>query len=395
MKPSTTLLQDARGIPKGFSSLSTAVHRASTVLFEDAESFIARGKRRYRGYSYGLYGTPTSATLARQLAVLENARHVVLAPSGLAAINLVNFAALRAGDHALLSDAMYGPTRTAAVKLFGPLGVETEFYDPLYGAMIAARIRKNTRLVWLESPGTITMEVQDVRAIAKAVRARRVLLAMDNTWATPLRFRPLEHGVDFSIQALTKYVGGHSDLLLGSVAVRDETLFRRLRDAQGLLGIGASPDDCFLALRGLGTLAVRMERQFAGALRIARWLATRNEVQRVLHPALETDPGHAIWKRDLSGAGSVFSIVLRNVSWAAARAFTDRLRLFRIGASWGGIHSLVSVYEAPPERCFPKADAIAPIVRLSVGLEDPDDLIADLERGLIATRKIGKTTRRK
>jgi cystathionine beta-lyase len=377
----TRMLQDARGVPRGFASLSTPVHRASTVLFADANRFAARRDRLYDGYTYGLYGTPTSEALARKLALLESARRVVLAPTGLAAVNLVNFAVLRAGDHLLLSDAMYGPTRDAAAKLFGALGVRAGYYDPGAAGRIRREMRRNTRLVWLESPGTITMEMQDVAAIAATARKHGALSAMDNTWATPLGFRPLAHGVDFSVLALTKHVGGHGDLLLGSVAVRDERWFRRLRDVQGLLGVGAAADDCFLALRGLETLALRLQRQAASALAIARWLAGQPAVGRVLHPGLAGDRGNALWKRDCPGAGSVFTLLLRAPGWKAASGFADRLKLFRLGASWGGVHSLVAVYREPPARARPALRAGA-VLRLSIGLEDPEDLIADLRSAL-------------
>jgi cystathionine beta-lyase len=382
LRTSTDLLQPPAGVPAGFASLVAPVHRASTVLFRGADAFVRRRARLYDGYTYGLYGTPTTEALARTLAGMEGAARVVLAPSGLAAIALVNFAVLRAGDQVLLSDAMYGPTREAALKLLAPLGVEATFYDPLAGGRISARMKANTRLVWIESPGTITMEMQDVPAIAAAARRAGALVAMDNSWATPLRFRPLEHGVDYSVQALTKFIGGHADLLLGSVAVRRPALFRRLRDTQGLLGSAVSADDCALALRGIGTLAVRLERQNATALALAKWLASRREVGRVLHPALPSDEGHRLWKRDCRGAGAVFSLVLRDSRWCASRDFVDRLHLFRLGASWGGIHSLVSVYAAPPARQFGARGIDSPVIRLSAGLEDPADLIADLRDAL-------------
>jgi cystathionine beta-lyase len=383
LHPATGLLQPPTDVPGGFASLVAPVHRASTVLFRGADAFIRRRERLYDGYTYGLYGTPTTEALARKLAELEGGGSVVLAPSGLAAIALVNFAVLRAGDHVLLSDAMYGPTRDAALKLLAPLGVETSFYDPLAGSRVAASMKRNTRLAWIESPGTVTMEMQDVPAIAAAARRAGALVAMDNSWATPLRFRPLDHGVDFSVQALTKFIGGHADLLLGSVAVRRPALFRRLRDTQGLLGTAVSADDCALALRGIGTLAVRLERQNATALALASWLAARREVRHVLHPALPSDQGHRLWKRDCRGAGAVFSLVLRDPRWRAARDFVNQLRLFGLGASWGGIHSLVSVYPAAPARQFGSRGIDAPFIRLSAGLEDPSDLIADLRGALI------------
>jgi cystathionine beta-lyase len=347
-----------------FKSLSTPLHRASTVLFDDAESFVRRREQLYDGYVYGLYGTPTSEALAARLAALEGAQRVVLSPSGLAAIMLVNFAVLRAGDHALFSRSMYGPTRDAAQGLLASLGIEVE----LYGDNLP--LRRNTRLVWVESPGISTMAMQDVPAIAAAARAHGALVAADNTWCSPRYFKPLAHGVDFSVQALTKFVGGHSDLLLGSVAVRDEALFRRLRNVQGRLGAGPASDDCFLALRGLETLEVRLARQTATALSVARWLSAQPQVERVLHPGLETDPGHALWRRDCRGAGAVFSFLLKDRAWEAARRFTDALRSFRIGASWGGTRSLVAAYKDPS------------LLRLAVGLESADELIADLDTAL-------------
>ncbi len=351
-----------------FKSLSTPIHRASTVLFRDANSFARRAEEKYDGYLYGLYGTPTSEALAARLAALEGASRVVLSPSGLAAIMLVNFAVLRAGDHALFPEAMYGPAADAARTLLASLGVGVEFYRG------TPAFRSTTKLLWVESPGSITMAMQDVPALASAARARGVLVAADNTWCSPLFFRPLEHGIDFSVQALTKFVGGHSDLLLGSIAVRDEALFRRLRDTQGLLGAGPSSDDCFLALRGLETLALRLTRQTASALSIARWLSARPEVRLVRHPGLESDAEHALWKRDCPGAGAVFSFCMKDGSWEAARRFTDALRTFRIGASWGGTQSLVAPYKDPPT------------VRLAIGLESPDELIADLESALEGVR---------
>ena len=367
-----------------FKSLSTPVHRASTVLFADAESFARRRERRYDGYTYGLYGTPTSEALAGRIAGLEGAAHAVLAPSGLAAVTLVNFALLRAGDHALFSDAMYGPTRDAAAGLLGALGVQVQFYDPLAGEGIAALFKPATRLVWVESPGTLTMEMQDLPAIAGAARARGIAVAADNSWATPLRCRALALGADFSVQALTKFVGGHADLLLGSVAVREEKWFRRLRDVQGLLGIGAAPDECFLALRGLETLELRLERQCAVARQLAQWLAAQQGVERVLHPALPGDPGHALWARDMPGAGAVFSFALADPAWEAARRFTDALERFRIGASWGGVHSLVAAYPSAPARAVRPAPRAGALLRLAVGLEPVQLLQDDIAAALAA-----------
>lgn len=392
LRLATLLLQPAADVPGGFASATVPVHRGSTVLFNDADSFAARGRRLYDGYTYGLYGTPTTEALARRLAALEGAERVMLAPSGLAAIQLVNLSVLRAGDHALFSDAMYGPTRNAALGLLAGLGIEAEFYEPGAGAGIARLLRPKTRLVWIESPGSLTMEMQDVRAIARAARKAKVQVAMDNTWATPLRLRPLEMGVDFSVQALTKFTAGHADVLMGSIAVADGALFRRLRDVQGMLGTCVSPDDCSLVLRGLETMDVRLERQAKSALEVARWLAEQAPIARLLFPALPADPGHALWKRDCRGAGAVFSLRLRDASWEATRAFADALQLFGLGASWGGVHSLVAAYPAPPARRFAGDAPQAPLLRLSIGLEDPRDLIEDLR---LALRRPPKPTKGK
>jgi cysteine-S-conjugate beta-lyase len=281
---------------------------------------------------------------------------------------------------------MYGPTRDAALKLLTDLGVRVAFYDPLAGAGIARALQRRTRLVWLESPGTLSMEMQEVAAIAAAAKKAGAATAMDNTWATPLFLRPLQLGVDYSVQALTKFIGGHSDLLMGAVAVSDERAFRRLRDVQGLLGCAVSADDCYLAMRGLDTLPVRLERQARSALDLARWLVSQPQVAEVLHPGLESDPGHAAWRRDCAGAGAVFTVLLQDRSWCACRAFADALRLFRLGASWGGVQSLVAVYPQPPGRRWPRLRPGA-VVRLAIGLEEPADLKADLARALLNVKR--------
>lgn len=373
-----------------FRALTTPVHRGTTITFETVEAFLSRHDQFYDGYSYGLYGHPASRSLAHHMAEMERGSHSLIVPSGMAAISLVNLALLSAGDHVLLPQAVYGPARKAATEFLAKAGVHATFYDPLCGAGIAAALRPQTRLVWVESPGSFSMEVQDVPAIAERAHAAGVLVAADCTWASPLGFKALTHGADISVQALSKHVGGHSDLLLGAVTVASEPLFRSLKDRSRHLGLGVSPDDCFLALRGLGTLATRLERQTGAALQVAHWLKAHPAVQRVLYPPLPDDPGHAIWSRDFTGASGVFSIILREGSDAALAAFVEGLRLFKLGASWGGLHSLI----APVGRgTSPTADAClgrGPLLRLSIGLEHVDDLIADLESGLSRYRPVSE-----
>ncbi|MEJ6782894.1 cystathionine beta-lyase [Aminobacter sp. Piv2-1] len=365
-----------------FNTLTPAVHRASTIVFPTVESFLSRHTQFYDGYSYGLYGHPASRNLATQIAALEGGARSLIVPSGMAAIMVTNLALLRAGDHVLLPDPVYGPSRSSAEKFMSGLGVEATFYDALAGAGIAALMRPNTRLVWVESPASFTMEVQDLPAIAKATHAHGALVAVDGTWASPLGFKALSHGADIAVQALSKHVGGHSDLLLGSVTVATEELFRRIKDAARFLGLGVSPEDCYLALRGLGTLAARLERQSASALKIATRLAEHPSVDRVLYPPLPGDAGHAIWRRDFQGACGVFSVVLQPRDMRRLSSFIEELRLFRIGASWGGLHSLVAPVQLEGARTVAPWREKGPLLRFSIGLEHADDLLEDIEIGL-------------
>lgn len=292
-----------------------------------------------------------------------------------------DLAFLHAGDHILIPESIYGPNRKLAGTLLSRFGVEHSFYDPLAGEGIGAHLKPNTRLVWCESPGSITMEVQDVPAIVEAAHARGVLVAMNNSWAAGVYFDALGHGVDITLQALTKYVGGHSDLLLGSVTASEAGTWKRLGAAQQVLGFAASPDDCTLALRGLKTLAVRLREIEGAAIEIARWLAKRPEVELVLHPALESCPGHSVWKRDFSGSSGVFSIVFRRgIEKQQVHGFVEALRLFKIGYSWAGVTSLAVAYNLAVWKGRPAYDHR--IVRLNIGLEEPADLIADLEQAL-------------
>jgi cystathionine beta-lyase len=376
----TKLIHSDAKVPDGFRSLSTPVHRGSTVLFSDAAALTDAWDQYEVGYTYGLYGTPTTLELAERICELENGYRTIITPGGQAAISLIHLALLRAGDHVLLPESIYGPNRKLGNDVLRRFGVEVSYYPPTIGRQIAGRIRPNTRLVWCESPGSISMEVQDVPAIAEAAHAGDALVAMDNTWAAGVYFDALAHGVDVTMQALTKYVGGHSDLLLGSVTANNETMYQRLGATQQLLGCAASPDDCSLGLRGMKTLAVRLEKIEASALRIAQWLAGLPEVQRVLHPALESCPGHELWKRDFTGSTGVFSIVLRReFSKEQVFAFVNSLELFKIGYSWGGVTSLVVAYDFTPYK--DRAVYQHRIVRLNIGLEATEDLMADLEAG--------------
>lgn len=373
MAPETLASTDAP-----FQSLSAPVWRASTVLFSDARSFINRKERFFDGYTYGLAGTPTHTQLIQRLAALEKAEHCVLAPSGLGAINLVNQAFLSAGDHLLCCSAAYGPTQDNARLVMGRYGVEVEFFDPSEGADIAARFRPRTKLVWIEAPGSIHMHMADVPAIAKVAGAAGILTAMDNTWATPLGFRPLDHGVDFSVQALTKFIAGHSDVLMGSICIRDEAKFRALKTTANLLGNNVSPDDCALVSRGLNTLALRLERHGATTLQVAAWLAAHPWVETVGCPPLPGDRGHTLWRRDFSTAGCLCSVILKQNDWETVAGVLDRLRVFRIGASWGGTHSLAAVYPLPVSRHAPAGF----LIRFHFGLEDAQLLIDDLSQAM-------------
>lgn len=379
----TRLIHSNYAPPEGFAGLATPVHHASTVLFPSVHAFRTRRTRLYDGYMYGLTGTPTSMTLAQRIADLEGGYRAVLTPSGLSAIALVYLACLKRGEHVLVPDHVYGPSRDLCDRLLANLGIEAEFYDPLIGAGIADLLRDNTRLVWLESPGSVTMEVQDVPAIAAAVHSRGGLVAIDNTWSAGIYFRSFENDCDISLQAVTKYIGGHADLLLGAVTAKDEALYRRLKDMAGTLGLGAAADDCFLALRGLPTMAVRLRRHEQSALTIARWFESRPEVKRVLHPASADCPGHAVWRRDFLGSSGLFSVIFdERFPQAAVDRMIDSLRYFKIGASWGGPVSLALPLDPRPIRTAAPWKETGQLVRLNIGLEDPDDLIADLEAGL-------------
>ncbi len=381
-RPATRLIHPLKRSSRDFDSLATPTYRGSTVLFDSLAEVVDR-QRNADHYRYGLAGTPTSRELALRIAELEGAHRTYLVPSGLAAISATYIATCRAGSHVLLPESAYPPNRELGDDLLARLGIEVELYDPLIGGDIAALIRDSTALIWCESPGSITMEVQDVPAIVAAARARGVPVALDNTYAAGMLFKAFAAGVDISIQALTKYVGGHSDVLLGSISAREPAMARKIGTTLEQLGLGASPDDCALALRGLATLDVRLKALEKSTLKVAQWLKQRSDVSLVLHPAFDDCPGHAIWKRDFTGSASLFSIIFSDWTAAQVETFVDSLRLFKIGYSWGGVVSLVMAY---PHLMRPTPDQGTRLVRLNIGLEDPADLIADLEQAIAAAR---------
>lgn len=377
----TRLIHSDIEVPKGYRSLASPVFRGSTTLFPDAASVNDSWDQYEVGYTYGLYGTPTTFELAGKICELEKGYRTIITPGGQGAIALINLSFLRAGDHMLVPESVYTPNRQLVRQVLRRFGVDSSFYPAGIGAGIKDLIRENTKLIWSESPGSITMEIEDVPAIVEAAHARNVLVVLDNTWSAGIYFDAFAHEVDITMQALTKYVGGHSDLLMGSVTVKDPKLYQQLGATQQLLGSAASPDDCSLALRGMRTMAVRLKHIEASALQIAHWLASRPEIELVLHPALEGSPGHEIWKRDFSGSSGVFSIVFkREATKQQVLAFVDALEFFEIGYSWGGVTSLAVAYDF--HRSKNRPDYGHRIVRLNIGLEDTADLIADLEQNL-------------
>jgi len=362
------------------------VVHASTVLFPNARAMETRDQK----YTYGTRGTPTTDALCEAIDALEGSAGTILVPSGLAAVTVPFLAFLSSGDHALIVDSVYTPTRHFCDTMLTRLGVEVEYYDPLIGAGIEKLIRPNTRLVHTEAPGSNTFEMQDIAAISAAAHRHGCVVSMDNTWATPIYFRPLDHGVDISIHAATKYPAGHSDILMGTVSA-NAAHWERLHEATITLGICGAPDDAYQLLRGLRTMGVRLERHQQSALGVAEWLEGREEVAKVLHPALPSFPGHDLWKRDFKGSSGIFSFVLavdeQAKFKAKAHAFLDALKIFGLGWSWGGYESLaVHVYLADRRIC--KAPGEGPVIRLQIGLEDVADIKADIERGFAAAKAV-------
>jgi cystathionine beta-lyase len=368
----------------GYASLTVPTHRASTIVYPDAASFFARKHRGFDGYTYGLHGTPTTRTLEAQLTALHGGVRTVLVPSGQAAVTIVLLSVLLPGDRVLIPDHVYQPVRSFCEEYLKPRGIDYGVYDPLIGAGIADLIDERVKLVWVESPGSNTMEVQDIPTIVKAAKAKGVLVGCDNTWATPLIFKPLAHGVDFACEALTKYVGGHSDLLLGSITVTDLGLREQLKVTLRGLGVGVSPDECQLALRGIETLALRLSHMGKVSEDFARRLTRSPAVETVLHPALPSCPGHQFWQRDMGRSSGVFSLVLKPLPHALFEAALSALRVFAIGASWGGTRSLIAPLAPEGDRSVVPWPHQGPSLRISIGLEDPDDLWNDLDALLVA-----------
>jgi len=381
LKPETLLVTAGRDTKAQKGFVNPPVVHGSTVLYPTAEDLHA-----HRGeFQYGRRGTPTTKALQEALMALEGPQcaGVGIAPSGLSAITTTLLSVLKSGDHVLVCDNAYRPTRNFCEGLLSGYGVATDYYDPSIGAGIAGLFNPNTKAVLVEAPGSQSFEMPDIPAIAAAAHARGALVIDDNTWATPLFHRSLEHGVDISMQAATKYIGGHSDIMFGTISANAKA-WPQLAEGIRMLGVCAGPDDVFLALRGLRTLSVRLAQHHRSGLEMARWLATRPEVTRVLHPGLESDPGHAIWKRDFTGASGLFSIVLKPAPQKAVDALLDAVKLFGMGYSWGGFESLVIPFDCSGYRSATKWAPGGPTLRLHIGLENVEDLKADLARGFEA-----------
>ena len=378
----TRLVQAGRDPSAQHGFVNTPIYRGSTVLYPTADDLLHRRAR----YVYGTAGTPTTEALERAWTELTGAAGTVLTPSGLAAVSLALLSCLKSGDHLLMTDSAYRPTRVFCDTVLRRFGVETTYYDPLVGADIAALLRPNTAAVFTESPGSQSFEMQDVPAIAAAAHAGGAVVLMDNTWATPLFFSPHERGVDLAVEAGTKYLSGGSDLLLGLVSA-NERCWRRLRATFDAMAVCAGPEDVFLALRGLRSLSLRLKEHERQALELARWLAARPEVDRVLHPGLAGDPGHAVWRRDFKGSTGLFSAILKPASSEAVAAMLDGLELFGMGFSWGGFESLVIPFDCATYRSATTWKPGGPALRFHIGFEDVDDLKADLDAGFARLRE--------
>jgi cysteine-S-conjugate beta-lyase len=381
MKKDTIITTAGRNPEGNFGIVNPPVYHASTVTFPTVAELEAAQDQVFSVVRYGRFGTPTTQALEAAVAALEGGNRTVSVPSGLAAITVSLMAFLEAGDHLLMADSVYFPTRKLCDGLLARFGVETTYYDPMIGAGIAELITPKTKVVFVESPGSLTFEVQDIPAIAAAAQARGAIVIMDNTWSGGLYFQPFEMGVDVSVHAATKYIVGHSDAMLGTITAIEELAAKIKLTANGL-GYCAGPDDCYLALRGLRTISPRMARHQETALTLAHWLAERPEVAHVLHPAFPNCPGHEFWKRDFSGASGLFGVVLNDYPKAAVEAMLDGMELFAMGFSWGGYESLMIPTYPAKIRTVTEWPYSGPSLRLHAGLEDVSDLIADLEKGL-------------
>jgi cystathionine beta-lyase len=382
-RKATEVLHVGREPKRFLGAVNTPIFRATTILFPKVEDLEQAARGEYPHLHYGLHGLPTVVDLQKAIAALEGGHAAVAVPSGLTATTFPLLALAKAGDHVLVTDVVYGPTRRFCDNHLRRLGVEVSYYDPLLGADIAREFRANTRFVFTESPGSLTFDVQDIAAIAQVAHARGARVILDNTWATPLGFRAFDHGVDVSVHAATKYIGGHSDVLLG-VIVCNEATYPAMHRLWTDMGVAASTDDCFLGLRGLRTLAVRMARHQENALTVASWLRKRPEVAEVLYPALAGAQGHELFKRDFAAASGLFGVVLKPVARERVNAMLNSLELFGMGWSWGGFESLIIPTFPERTRSVTQWNAAGPCLRLAVGLDDPHDLVEDLEKGFRA-----------
>ncbi len=381
----TKLVDLGRNPSRDSGSVNPPVHRTSTVIFENYDTLVAYENGTINHHGYGRNGSPSIDGLQEALAVLEGAEHALITSSGLAAITLTLLAFLKSGDHLLVPDSLYGSARNFVNAELSRIGIEVEYYDPTIGAGIEKHIKPNTAMVYVESPGSLTFEMQDVPAIAKVAHAHGAIVVADNTWATPLYQKPFEMGVDVSIHSATKYIGGHSDLVMGAILC-NAPHYKRLKQMHRNLGAVTSGDNAYLALRGLRTIAVRLKRHQKHGLELAEWMQNVPEVKRVLYPALPSDPGYELWKRDMTGATGLFAVELGPVPQAALSAMLDGLEHFGMGYSWGGYESLVIAYHPDTQRVATQWDKGTVLLRFHIGLEDPADLIADLEAGFARLR---------
>ncbi len=387
MKKDTKLIHAGRDKKWTGQAVSPPVYHASTIIF-DTVADLKEGLRTFKEKRmfYGRRGTPTHFAFRDAMIELEGGHDCLVYPSGIAAISAALLSFLGSGDHLLMVDTCYGPTRALCYKVLKRMGIETTYYDPMIGADIAGLIKENTKVIFCESPGSLTMEVQDIPALSEVAKENDIIVMLDNTYGNVVNFSPFEHGVDISVQSATKYIVGHSDAMLGTGSAT-EALWPRLQDNSYFMGQTAAPDDIYLAMRGLRTLSQRIKQHEQSALKIAEWLKEQDVVDKVLHPAFADCPGHEFWKRDFSGSNGLFSFTLKVGNDDAITALLDNLAFFKMGYSWGGFESLaMSFYDLKRERALNLWDDYGPLVRLHVGLEDVEDLIADLEQGLTQFR---------
>jgi cystathionine beta-lyase len=378
LRPATKVVHSGHDPHACYGFVNPPVYRGSTVLFPTVEKLL----KRDQAYTYGRRSTPTVKALEDAIAQVEGGEATALTASGYQAVSTAIFAFVQSGDHILVSDSVYQPTRSFCDRLLTKLGVETTYYDPIVGAGIDKLVRPSTRLIFTESPGSQTFEVQDIPAIAQVAAKRKLWLLLDNTWATPLYFRPFDHGVDVSIQAATKYIVGHADAMLGAITSNARAA-KLVAQAKEVLGVCPGSEETFLGLRGLRTLATRLAQHQRAGIEMARWLEARPEVARVLHPALPSHPQHKIWKRDFLGSTGLFSVILKPAAMPALAAMLDGLKLFGMGFSWGGYESLVIPFDPTGYRSATRWEAEGPALRFHIGLEDVEDLKADLEAGFV------------